>query len=42
MSGWHAGLAGKQRVIERAEFDDFDGVVATIMQVDAERIADAA
>jgi hypothetical protein len=33
------GLAGKQRVVERAELDDDEAVVAAILQADAERIA---
>ena len=33
------GLAGKRRVVSRAEFDDDDGIVAAILALDAERIA---
>ncbi|AHY52480.1 hypothetical protein [Bradyrhizobium japonicum] len=33
------GLAGKRRVIRRAEFEDDSGVIATILELDAERVA---
>jgi hypothetical protein len=33
------GLAGKRRVVRRAEFDDDDGIVAAILALDAERVA---
>jgi hypothetical protein len=35
------GLAGKQRVVEHAELDDDEAVVAAILRADAERIAAA-
>lgn len=35
------GLVGKRRIIRRAEFEDSDGIVAAILQADAERIAAA-
>jgi hypothetical protein len=34
-------LAGKRRVLRRAAFDDLDGAIARILQVDAERVAAA-
>jgi hypothetical protein len=36
-----AGLAGKQRVVERAEFDDDNGIIAAILRIDTARIAAA-
>ena len=33
-----AGFAGKCRVVRRAEFDDDDGIVAAILELDAERV----
>jgi hypothetical protein len=35
------GLTGKQRVVRLAEFDDTSGVIQTIMQLDAARVAAA-
>ena len=32
------GLAGKRRVVSRAEFDDDDGIVAAIIENDAARV----
>jgi len=36
------GLAGKQRVVERAELDDGEAVVAAILQADEERVGGGA
>jgi hypothetical protein len=33
-----AGLAGKRRVVERAEFDDDYDIIATILRLDAARV----
>lgn len=33
------GLSGKRRVIRRAEFDDHDGIMESILRFDAERVA---
>lgn len=33
-----AGIAAKQRVLDRAEFDDTDGLIALMLQADAERV----
>ncbi|MGJ5082738.1 hypothetical protein [Bradyrhizobium sp. HKCCYLS3013] len=33
-----AGLAAKRRVVERAAFDDGDGIIAAILALDAERV----
>jgi hypothetical protein len=35
------GLDGKKRVVKRATFDDDDGILAMILQLDAERVAAA-
>jgi len=32
-------MGGKQRVLDRAELDDHDGIVAAILDLDAQRIA---
>jgi hypothetical protein len=34
----HRGLEAKMRVLHRADFDDTNGVVAAILQLDAERV----
>ena len=36
------GLAGKQRVVERAELDDDEAVVAAILRADEERVGGGA
>jgi hypothetical protein len=33
-----AGLAGKRRFIRRAEFDDDEGIIAAVLQLDAARV----
>lgn len=32
------GLAAKRRVVRRAEFNDNDGIIATILQLDVQRV----
>ena len=40
----HAGANGKQRIVARADLTDFDdlGLIGTIFELDAERVAAAA